>query len=338
MGRRRCLLRAASFGVFQLCAQRDVRLKEPRDRTIGFGADCSANEIVLICPGRFDQNVKLNACDGPVYRQLFHRDSGGGVYAMRAKPRPGKRMRELHREACGMGGCDQFVGILALSLCVAGRKVFALRKDSTLRLSVFFNFAREQGWCSESPLLTLHKAKVRTSDIGILTPGEFARLLENASVETLPYWAIGGFAGLRTAELERLDWVEVHFDSDLIEVKAAKSKTASRRFLPIRPALKQWLAPYERQKGKVAPKTLRKRLERDRRIANIEHWPSNALRHSFASYHAAEFRDAGMLALELGHRDQRLIFAHYRELVRPTDAHKYWNLRPPPPRLDHSRR
>jgi integrase len=44
------------------------------------------------------------------------------------------------------------------------------------------------------------------------TPAEFARLLESASDETLPYWALGGFTGLRTAELERLGWAEVHFD------------------------------------------------------------------------------------------------------------------------------
>ena len=202
------------------------------------------------------------------------------------------------------------------------------RNTFWLRLSALFNFARERGWCSENPLLESHKAKVRSSEIEILTPTEFARLLENASDETLPYWAIGGFAGLRSTELERLDWAEVHFDSDLVEVKAAKSKTASRRFVLIRPALTAWLAPYESRKGKVAPRMLRKRLERDRKLANIEQWPSNGLRHSFASYHAAEFQDAGMLALELGHRDQKLIFAHYRELVRPADAHKYWNLRP----------
>jgi integrase len=202
------------------------------------------------------------------------------------------------------------------------------RNTFWLRLSALFNFARERGWCTENPLLESHKAKVRSSEIGILTPAEFARLLESASDETLPYWALGGFTGLRTAELERLDWAEVHFDSDLIEVKATKSKTASRRLVPIRPALKEWLAPYEGRKGKVASKMLRKRLARDRKLADIKRWPSNGLRHSFASYHAAEFRDAGMLALELGHRDQKLIFAHYRELVRPTDAHTYWNLRP----------
>ena len=85
---------------------------------------------------------------------------------------------------------------------------------------------------------------MRSSDIAILSPTEFARLLECASDEALPYWAIGGFAGLRSSELERLDWADVHLDSDLVEVKAAKSKTASRRFVPIRPALKTWLARY----------------------------------------------------------------------------------------------
>ena len=40
---------------------------------------------------------------------------------------------------------------------------------------------------------------MKSSEIGILTPAEFARLLENASDETLSCWAIGGFTGLRSA-------------------------------------------------------------------------------------------------------------------------------------------
>jgi integrase len=64
---------------------------------------------------------------------------------------------------------------------------------------------------------------VRSSDIAILSPTEFARLLECASDETLPYWAIGGFAGLRSSELERLDWADVHLDSDLVEVPSSPS-------------------------------------------------------------------------------------------------------------------
>jgi integrase len=59
------------------------------------------------------------------------------------------------------------------------------------------------------------EAKVVGEAPGILTLNETARLLEAASTGILPYLAIGAFAGLRRAELERLDWLDVHFDSDL---------------------------------------------------------------------------------------------------------------------------
>jgi site-specific recombinase XerD len=54
------------------------------------------------------------------------------------------------------------------------------RNSYWLRLSALFNFARERGWCSENPLLDSQKAKVRSSDIAILSPTEFARLLQCA--------------------------------------------------------------------------------------------------------------------------------------------------------------
>jgi integrase len=57
-------------------------------------------------------------------------------------------------------------------------------------------------------------------------------------------------------------------------------------------------------------------------------WPDNALRHSFASYQLAHFKNAAATALELGHHDSRITFAHYRELVRPKEAERYWNIRP----------
>ena len=50
--------------------------------------------------------------------------------------------------------------------------------------------------------------------------------------------------------------------------------------------------------------------------------------HSFASYHLAHFKNAASTALELGHHDSRITFAYYRELVKPKDAERYWNIRP----------
>jgi integrase len=64
------------------------------------------------------------------------------------------------------------------------------------------------------------------------------------------------------------------------------------------------------------------------RPAGITEWPDNALRHSFASYHVAHFKDAKALALEMGHTDSGILFNHYRALVKPKEAARYWNIRP----------
>ena len=96
-------------------------------------------------------------------------------------------------------------------------------------------------------------AKVVSGAPGILSPEQLARLLESADEETLPYFAIGAFAGLRNAELERLRWENVDFASGLIEVTAKSSKTASRRHVKIEPCLHRWLAPYMFRHGPVCP-------------------------------------------------------------------------------------
>src|SRR5262249_31446121 len=95
-----------------------------------------------------------------------------------------------------------------------------------------------------------------------------------------------------------------------------------------RPNLATWLAQYVVRRGAVIPANCRKMLEATQAAAGIKHWPSNALRHGFASYHLAHFKDAAALALELGHTDAGLVFQHYREIVKPKEAERYWNLLP----------
>ena len=224
------------------------------------------------------------------------------------------------------------------------------RNTFQAQLSVLFNYAIDRGWCQTNPVARIKKVKA-VATVGILAPEQFARVLEAASKETLPYWLIGGFAGLRRAEVERLEWKDVRFDSGLIEVPALKSKTASRRFVQIQDNLAAWLEPYIGRTGKVCPLNLRNVLEIDRlksgvwtptqnsikrssenitRVTakNLKPWPKNGLRHSFASYHLAHFKNAALLALELGHTNQEITFRHYRELVTPKQAARWWDIRP----------
>ena len=47
------------------------------------------------------------------------------------------------------------------------------------------------------------------------------------------------------------------------------------------------------------------------------------MRHSFASYHLALHESADKTALEMGHRDTRMLFRHYREIVTKGEAVEY---------------
>ena len=164
--------------------------------------------------------------------------------------------------------------------------------------------------------------------------------------ELVPFLAIGAFAGLRSAEIERLDWSEVHLADRFIEVKTAKAKTASRRIVPITENLAKWLAPRAEKEGRVVPfdnmgkqlgwlvddvnAGLKKAAEeagKDPEKLKAAVWKKNALRHSFISYRVADIQNVNQVALEAGN-SSAIIFRHYRELVRGTEAKKWFGIKP----------
>jgi integrase len=203
------------------------------------------------------------------------------------------------------------------------------RNTYHLRIHTFFEHCRTRGWLTVNPLKDVPRARVnQEAPIGILTVEEAARLLENASALTLPYWLFSVFCGLRSAEVSRLEWHDIHWDERLVEVPSVKSKTASRRFVSLRPNLLEWLAPYRDARGPVCPLNLYERLVADRRAAGIFQWPPNACRHSFASYHLAHFRNLRELALEMGHTNSEMLYRHYRELVKPAEGERFWRIVP----------
>jgi integrase len=202
------------------------------------------------------------------------------------------------------------------------------RNTVRMRLRVFFRYAQQCGWIEANPVDSVPKVKAASKPPGILIVDEATKLLEFASEETLPFFAIGLFAGLRTAEIERLKWQYIKWDEALIEVPALSSKTASRRLVTMPPNLYQWLEPYQGKHGPVCPPNMYYRSTLDRQRAGLCSWPSNCLRHSYASYHLAFHRDAPALSLELGHMTPGMVFQHYREVVRPAEAERYWKIVP----------
>jgi hypothetical protein len=77
------------------------------------------------------------------------------------------------------------------------------------------------------------------------------------------------------------------------------------------------------QKGEVPPGAETADMEGWEPFA----WKNNGLRHSFISYRLAEIQNTAQVALEAGNSPQ-MIFRHYRELVRPVDAEKWFVVTP----------
>ena len=195
---------------------------------------------------------------------------------------------------------------------------------------LLFNEGLRRKVCNENPAKYSEKPKIVEGEVGILTVQQASALLENCSDTILPATAIGLFAGLRTSEIERLDWKEIDLEEGHILVLGPNAKSARRRYVNITDNLVKWLSPRRERKGKVvsSPREWRTLREEARIVAELGEWPHNALRHSYASYHLAKHKDIGRLTDQLGHTSPQMVFQHYRNIVKPAEAERYWKIAP----------
>jgi integrase len=231
------------------------------------------------------------------------------------------------------------------SLDVAGRT-----KQNHLRLiTSLFKFAIRRKYLSKDALDELQaveKPEEEPAEIEIFSPNELREILATARPEVKAWLAIAAFAGLRTAEIQRLDWSEINLTERHIEVPALKSKTASRRLAPITDNLLAWLTPPAKTTGRVtefenmakqicwlvedvnhARRTRAEEGGQDAQDFGKFEWKRNGLRHSFISYRLAAIKNAAQVALEAGN-SPTMIFKHYRQLVTDAEATKWFSILP----------
>jgi len=198
-------------------------------------------------------------------------------------------------------------------------------------LRTFSRFARRHGWLSKEVdlLERVERRSEKRTPVEIFTPKELTAIFGKASQEVAPCIALSAFAGLRSAEILRLEWDDTERRQGYVEVAAHKAKTATRRIVPIPDNLLRWLAIAPRSGSHVWPHTkdrFFKAMIRSARNAGIK-WKHNALRHSFISYRLAETQNINSVALEAGNSPQ-MIFRHYRELVTPEQARTWFTIAP----------
>lgn len=212
-----------------------------------------------------------------------------------------------------------------------GQKLSSQSYNNNRRVAhLLCEFAVSRNYAHDNPLAKVDKVKISNEECEVFTPDEAAKLLSSASEDFLPCLALGLFAGIRSAELERLNWDDVVLGEKHIVVGQSAAKTGSRRTVPIEENLALWLAPYAEKKGKVWPLgriAFHKREHSTAKAAGIQ-WKRNAMRHSFASYLLANLNDAGRVANFCGNTP-KIIHRHYSKLCTKADALNFFALKPP---------
>jgi len=199
------------------------------------------------------------------------------------------------------------------------------------RLASLFGYATKKKYLDRNLISEIETIRFAGKPPEIFTVDELTRLLASSPQELIPALVIGAFAGLRTAELMRLEWSDIDLVRGFINVPAAKAKSARRRLITMAGNLREWLAPYSGLTGRIRADNARAyhyAVAAARKAAGLAKWPQNGLRHTFASMHLAYHQDAAKLALDMGHTGTQLIFSNYRELVHPEEAARFWKIRP----------
>ncbi len=203
-----------------------------------------------------------------------------------------------------------------------GHSVHSYRKGRAILHSIFAYGVRQE-WCDANPVARIEVPAVQEQPIEPLSPDEVERLNETAqgrrfrdmrfSLSLLLY------SGVRPAEVERIFPEDVCWEERHVIIRPQKSKTGGGRVVPLRA-----LPGLRRQDCRV-PRNWQNRWLALRRAAGFTHWVPDVCRHTFASYHAAHFRNLPELQLEMGHRDLNLLRSRYMAPASRKEARQFWN-------------
>lgn len=189
--------------------------------------------------------------------------------------------------------------------------VHAYRKGRAVLHSIFaYGFRRE--WCDGNPVDRIEAPRVVEGEIRPLSVAEVQRLQKTVSLPRHEPMRLSLhlmlYCGIRPAEVRRLnperdiDWREGR-----VLIRPGCSKTGGGRVVPLRGV--RWL--LQGGGSLTIPRDWERRWSALRRESGLPAWQADVLRHTFASNHAAYYRNLPALQLEMGHRDLSLLSSRY---------------------------
>ena len=188
--------------------------------------------------------------------------------------------------------------------------------------------AIRKGLAAANPAMAIDMPGMDETAIHIMTP-ETTEAILRAACSThggamVPYLAIGIFAGLRPErELTGLGASDIRLGHGVIHVGSGSSKLRAQRLVPVEPNLTRWLLAHP--VGRSVHYS-RRAMTAIRKAAGVS-WSPDIMRHTFASYWLAKHKDIAQLA-EVMQSSPKTIRRHYRNLVLPADAERFWQITP----------
>ena len=185
-----------------------------------------------------------------------------------------------------------------------------------------FAYGIRREWCDTNPVARIEVPRVVETPKEPLPLPDVERLQKavarpefkdmKLSVNLLLY------SGIRPTEVSRLREEDFCRREKVVIIRPQKSKTGGGRVVPMRGV--QQLSEQEW----VIPPNWQRRWRALRQAAGFTHWVPDVCRHTFASYHAAYFRNLPELQLEMGHRDAGLLRTRYMSPLLQKNAKDFW--------------
>lgn len=191
-----------------------------------------------------------------------------------------------------------------------------------------FNWGVKHGSIAQSPFARVDAVRKVRDAVDVLTPQEARRAMACCPEDCRAAVALLLFGGVRPAEVGRLKWGDVR--DDFIHLRPGITKTAQVRNVEMNETLRAWLAVCERghDAALVIPANWRRKYQAWRGDAQIAN-RMDVLRHSYATYHLAAYRDETALRANLGHSaSSDVLFRHYRAAATPQQAKAFWAILP----------
>ena len=203
-----------------------------------------------------------------------------------------------------------------------GSSAHSYRKGRAILHSIFV-FGHRMGWCDTNPVNNVEIPRVQEQEICPLTLPEVAQLErtvelpEHSAMRTSLHLML--YCGLRPHEVARLRPEDIQLREKRVLVHPRTSKTGGGRVVPLRKA------SLLRDTRMRIPRNWQSRWQALRRAAGFTCWVPDICRHTFASYHAAYFKNLPMLQLEMGHSTPDLLRSRYLNLPETRHARSFWS-------------